>query len=156
MLVNFLCIERLVGYTGCTTDGKPKPDAVDVNMEALILLAMRMFDRSETSQNLKSVHSNCLEWHWTEFLLQVSAEFDTEELAQCHRAESEKEEERMRAHKVTCPKSRMLSHHAGKRRAMDDILAKSSAVMPGSPDKDTTPPAKHSCRKLMDDTDPDL
>ncbi len=39
--------ERLVGYTGCTTDGKPKPDAVDVDMEALILLEMRMFDRSE-------------------------------------------------------------------------------------------------------------
>ncbi|KAK0234341.1 hypothetical protein IW262DRAFT_1258368, partial [Armillaria fumosa] len=39
--------ERLVGYTGCTTDGKPKPDAVDIDMEALILLEMRMFDRSE-------------------------------------------------------------------------------------------------------------
>ncbi len=36
--------ERLVGYTGCTTDGKPKPDVVDVDMEALILLEMRMFD----------------------------------------------------------------------------------------------------------------
>ncbi|PBK62015.1 hypothetical protein ARMSODRAFT_1025149 [Armillaria solidipes] len=39
--------ERLVGYTGCMTDGKPKPDVVDVDMEALILLEMRMFDRSE-------------------------------------------------------------------------------------------------------------
>ncbi len=39
--------ERLVGYTGCTTDGKPKPDVVNVDMEALILLEMHMFDRSE-------------------------------------------------------------------------------------------------------------
>ncbi|KAK0435307.1 hypothetical protein EV421DRAFT_1908785 [Armillaria borealis] len=39
--------DRLVGYTGCTTDGKPKPDVVDVDMEALIPLEMRMFDRSE-------------------------------------------------------------------------------------------------------------
>ncbi len=68
----------------------------------------------ETSQNLKSVHSNCLERSRTEFLLQVGAEFDTEELAQWHRAELEKEEERMRAHEVTCPKPRMLSRHAGK------------------------------------------
>ncbi len=39
--------EQLVGYTGCTTDGKPKPYAVDVDIEALNLLEMRMFDRSE-------------------------------------------------------------------------------------------------------------
>ncbi|KAK0461437.1 hypothetical protein IW261DRAFT_1428628 [Armillaria novae-zelandiae] len=32
--------ERLVDYTGCTTDGNSKPDAVDVDMEALILLEM--------------------------------------------------------------------------------------------------------------------
>ncbi|KAK0429623.1 hypothetical protein EV421DRAFT_1745304 [Armillaria borealis] len=32
--------EQLVGYTGCTTDGKPKSDAADVDMETLILLEM--------------------------------------------------------------------------------------------------------------------
>ncbi len=105
---------------------------------------------------MKSVHSNCLEQSRTEFLLQVGAEFDTEELVQWHRAESEKEEERMRAHKVTCAKPRMLSRRAGKRPALDDILAELSAVRPGSPDKDTAPPAKHSRRKLMDDIDLDL
>ncbi|KAK0492406.1 hypothetical protein EDD18DRAFT_1013954, partial [Armillaria luteobubalina] len=39
--------ERLVNYTGRTTDGKVKHDAVDVDMEALILLEKRMFDTSE-------------------------------------------------------------------------------------------------------------
>ncbi|KAK0492478.1 hypothetical protein EDD18DRAFT_1079611, partial [Armillaria luteobubalina] len=39
--------EGLVGYTGCTTEGKSKPDAADVDMEALIILEMQMFDRSE-------------------------------------------------------------------------------------------------------------
>ncbi|KAK0226743.1 hypothetical protein EDD85DRAFT_795065 [Armillaria nabsnona] len=86
----------------------------------------------------------------------AGAEFDTEELAQWHRAELEKEEERMRAHEVTCPKPRMLSRHAGKRRALDDTLAEPSAVRPGSPDKDTAPPTKRSRRKLTDGTDPDL
>ena len=110
----------------------------------------------ETSQNLKSVHFNCLEQSRTEFLLQVRPKFDTEVLAQWYRVELEKEEEKMRSHKVTCPKPRMLSRHTGKRRALDDILAEPSAVRPGSPNKDTARPAKRSRRKLTDDTDPDL
>ncbi len=40
-------LERAVGYKGCTTDGKPKPDVMDIDMEALILLEMCIFDRSE-------------------------------------------------------------------------------------------------------------
>ncbi|KAK0431858.1 hypothetical protein EV421DRAFT_2041024 [Armillaria borealis] len=39
--------ERLVDFTGCTTDVKIKPEVVDVDMEALILLEKRMFDTSE-------------------------------------------------------------------------------------------------------------
>lgn len=39
--------ERLVDFTGRTTDGKIKPEAVDVDMEALVLLEKRMFDTSE-------------------------------------------------------------------------------------------------------------
>ncbi len=39
--------ERLVDYTGRTTDGKIKPDAVDVDMEALVVLEKRIFDTSE-------------------------------------------------------------------------------------------------------------
>ncbi len=39
--------ERLVNFTGRTTDGKIKPDVVDVDMEALVILEKRMFDTSE-------------------------------------------------------------------------------------------------------------
>ncbi len=110
----------------------------------------------ETSQNLKSVHSNCLERSRTEFLLQVGPKFDTEVLAQWYRAELEKEEEKMRAYKVTRPKPRMLSRHTGKPRALDEVPAEPSAVRSGSPNKDTAPPAKRSRRKLMNNTNPDL
>ncbi len=89
-------------------------------------------------------------------MLQVGLEFDKEELAQWHRAELEKEEEKKRTDQAACLKPRMLSCHTGKRRALDDILAEPSAVRPGSPNKDTARPAKRSRRKLTDDTDPDL
>ncbi|KAK0488135.1 hypothetical protein EDD18DRAFT_1029208, partial [Armillaria luteobubalina] len=39
--------DKEFNYTGRTTDGKVKHDAVDVDMEALILLEKRMFDTSE-------------------------------------------------------------------------------------------------------------
>ncbi len=39
--------ERLVVYTACMMDGKPKPDVMDIDMEALILLEMCMLDGSE-------------------------------------------------------------------------------------------------------------
>ncbi|KAK0431462.1 hypothetical protein EV421DRAFT_1743133 [Armillaria borealis] len=87
---------------------------------------------------------------------QVGPEFDTEKLAQWNRLKVKKEEEKKQADEVTWPKPRMLSHHTGKRRALDDIPAEPSAVRPGSSNKDTALPAKRSRRKLMDDTDPDL
>ncbi|KAK0499257.1 hypothetical protein EDD18DRAFT_1377282, partial [Armillaria luteobubalina] len=47
--------ERLVNYTGLTTDGYPKIASVDVNMEALHILEDRMFDTSEDA----GIAGNC-------------------------------------------------------------------------------------------------
>ncbi|PBK68451.1 hypothetical protein ARMSODRAFT_975857 [Armillaria solidipes] len=133
------------------SDGNPKPDAADVDMEALILLEMRMFDRSEDAGIAGNYHCDGPEGE-----KQVGPEFDTEELAQWHRAKLKKEEEKKRGDEVTWPKPRMLSRCTGKCRALDDIPAEPSAVRPGSPNKDTALlPAKRSHRKLMDNTDPD-
>ncbi len=85
----------------------------------------------------------------------MGPKFDKEEPAQWHRAELEKEDEMKRADKVS-PKPRMLSCHTGMHRALDNILAEPSAMRSSCPKTDTMPPAKHSCRKLTDDTDPDL
>ncbi|PBK79607.1 hypothetical protein ARMGADRAFT_1077606 [Armillaria gallica] len=149
--------KRLVGYTGCTTDGKPQHDVVGVDMEALILLEMRMSDRSEDagvdggypwSSDGPEGEQNSREGNESE--LEVGPEFDQEELAQWHRVELEKQEEVKRAQKVTRPKPKMPPRHTGitgKRRAPDDIQAEPHALRPGCPKKDTGPPAKHSCKK---------
>ncbi|PBK62322.1 hypothetical protein ARMSODRAFT_980786 [Armillaria solidipes] len=113
--------ERLVGYTGCTTDGKPKPNVVDVDMEALILLEMRMFDRSEDA-GVAGNHQWGLDagmhqdgrYPWSsdgpegekdsregnESELEVGPEFDQEELARWYKVELEKQEEDKQAQKV--------------------------------------------------------
>ncbi|SJL13320.1 uncharacterized protein ARMOST_16760 [Armillaria ostoyae] len=142
-----------------------------VSLEALILLEMRVFDRSEDA-GVAGNHQWGLDagmhqdgWYpWSsdgpegekdsregnESELEVGPEFDQEELARWHRVELEKQEEDKRAQKVTCPKPKMLPHHTGitgKRRAPDDIQAEPHALRSGCTKKDTAPPAKCSRKK---------
>ncbi|KAK0477806.1 hypothetical protein IW261DRAFT_1420657 [Armillaria novae-zelandiae] len=171
--------ERLVDYTGCTTDGNPKPDAVDVDMEALILLEMRMFDRSEDA-GVAGNHQWGLDvgmhqdsWYpWrndgpegeknscegNESELEVGPDFDQEELVKWRRDQLDKQEVERKAQKVTYPKPKMLSRDTAvtmhKRRAPDEIPDKQSVSKSGNIEKDTAPPAKRSRRKSKHDTDP--
>ncbi|SJL16611.1 uncharacterized protein ARMOST_20137 [Armillaria ostoyae] len=142
-----------------------------VSLETLILLEMRVFDRSEDA-GVAGNHQWGLDagmhqdgWYpWSsdgpegekdscegnESELEVGPEFDQEELAQWHRVELEKQEEDKRAQKVTCPKPKMLPRHTGitgKRRALDDIQAEPHALRSGCTKKDTAPPAKRSRKK---------
>ncbi|SJL15384.1 uncharacterized protein ARMOST_20504 [Armillaria ostoyae] len=142
-----------------------------VSLEALILLEMRVFDRSEDA-GVAGNHQWGLDagmhqdgWYpWSsdgpegekdsregnESELEVGPEFDQEELARWHRVELEKQEEDKRAQKVTCPKPKMLPRHTGitgKRRAPDDIQAEPHALRSGCTKKDTAPPAKRSRKK---------
>ncbi|KAK0459941.1 hypothetical protein IW261DRAFT_1578103 [Armillaria novae-zelandiae] len=109
--------ERLVNYTGCTTDGNPKPDAVDIDMEALILLEMQMFDRSEDAgvagnhqwgldvEGEKNSHEG------NESELEVGPNFDQEELVKWHRDQLDKQEVERKAQKVTYPKPKYAGYY---------------------------------------------
>ncbi|KAK0473021.1 hypothetical protein EDD18DRAFT_1117802 [Armillaria luteobubalina] len=173
--------ERLVGYTGCTTEGKPKPDAVDVDMEALIILEMRMFDRSEDA-GVAGNHQWGLDvgmhqdgWYpWSndgpegeknlregnESELEVGPCFDEEELSKWHKDQLDKQEEESKAQKTTYPKPKMLSRDTAvamrKRKAPDEIPDKQSALKSSEHKKGTALAAKCSRRKLKHDTDPTL
>ncbi|KAK0475392.1 hypothetical protein IW261DRAFT_1422227 [Armillaria novae-zelandiae] len=145
-------------------DGKPKPDAVDVDMEALILLEMKIFDRSEDA-GVAGNHQWGLDvgmhqdsWYpW-------SNDGPEGEKNSCEGNESnlkdqlDKQEVERKAQKVTYPKPKMLSRDTAvtmrKQQAPDEIPDKQSVPKSGNIEKDTAPPAKCSHRKSKHDTDP--
>ncbi|KAK0486624.1 hypothetical protein EDD18DRAFT_1111160 [Armillaria luteobubalina] len=120
--------ERLVNYTGLTTDGYPKIASVDVDMEALRMLEDRMFDTSEDA----GIAGNC-QWgldvgmhqdNWcpwkfggengkgvregTESELEPGPDFDEDERQEWFRARKEEDNVKKRAHGPV-PKPRMIS-----------------------------------------------
>ncbi|KAK0244804.1 hypothetical protein EDD85DRAFT_785168 [Armillaria nabsnona] len=163
--------ERLVNFTGRTTDGKIKPDVVDVDMEALVILEKRMFDTSEDAGiagnhqwglDIGMHQDNWYPWNshgpeeekdtreGNESELEVGPEYNKEELAKWHRTELEKEEAREQMQRRTRPRPTLLRKGTRKRRAASKIPAESVELRPTDDSEEYQPPAKRTRRKLRD------
>ncbi|KAK0465685.1 hypothetical protein IW261DRAFT_1427152 [Armillaria novae-zelandiae] len=159
----FLCQkawERVVDYTGCTTDGNPKPDAEDAgvagNHQWGLDVGMHQDGWYPWSNDGPEGEKNSHEGNESE--LEVGPDFDQEELVKWHRDQLDKQEVERKAQKVTYPKPKMLSRDTAvtmrKWQAPDEIPDKYSVSKSGNIEKDTAPPAKRSRRKSKHDTDP--
>ncbi|KAK0430367.1 hypothetical protein EV421DRAFT_1744180 [Armillaria borealis] len=140
--------ERLVDFTGHTTDGKIKPKVVDVDMEALVLLERRMFDTSEDAgiaeEEKETREGNELE-------LEVGPDFDKEKLAKWHRTQLEKEEAREQVQRATRPRPTLLRRGTRKRRTVSKIPAESVELKSTDDSEEYQSPAKRVCHKMRDD-----